>query len=251
MKCSGCPYIETSSICRIKCSERGELVKSNQSVIENKIKAKKCRICKEKFIPKNISTEVICEKYDCKVTYAMQIVEKQRVAKNKEIKKNNVKEKTVLKEKLKTISDWHNDLQKEINLIVRLIDKNHPCISSQRPLGKSYDAGHLFGRQSNPHIRYHLFNIWAQSVHDNQWKSGNQLEFVNGIEFTFGTEIKDYCLSLKGLPSLKLTIDELKGFIQKAREVVKHLKLENRIFSDKERIDLRREYNDYIGIYQS
>ena len=179
----------------------------------------------------------------------MQVVAKNKVNKEKAIKKQNAKEKSELKEKLKTLSDWHSDLQKEINTIVRLIDKEHPCISSQRPLGKSYDAGHLFGRQSNPHIRYHLFNIWAQSVHDNQWKSGNQLDFVDGIEKTFGSPIKDYCLSLKGLPSLKLTIEQIKEFIPKAREVVKHLKLDDRKYSNFERLSLREEYNLYIGIH--
>lgn len=211
---------------------------------------KKCKICKEKFTPKRSTLEPTCDEYSCKVAYAMIIVEKNKIAKKKEEKKKSISEKSLLKEKLKTISDWHNELQKEINLIVRLIDKNHPCISSQRPLGKSYDAGHLFGRQSNPHIRYHLFNIFAQSVHDNQWKSGNQLEFVNGIEFTFGTEVRDYCLSLKRLSSLKLTIEEIKVFIQRAREVVRHLKFDDKNYSIQERIDLRKEYNNFIGIYK-
>lgn len=153
------------------------------------------------------------------------------------------------KEKLKTRSDWEADLQKEINLIVRLIDKGHPCISSGRNLGKSYDAGHLMGRQSHPQIRYHLFNIFSQSVHDNQWKSGNQLEFVNGIEKTFGTKVKDYCLSLKGLEPLRLTVDEIKDKISVARSIVKWLKLQDRMFYVSERIELRKEFNKTIGIY--
>jgi len=115
MKCSNCPYLNSPTNCLIKCSERDELVKPNQSVIEKKIKAKKCRICQEKFIPKNISTEVICEKYDCKVTYAMQIVEKQRVAKNKEIKKTNIEQKKKLKD---AVTNWKSELQTEINLVV-------------------------------------------------------------------------------------------------------------------------------------
>ena len=233
------------------CSRECQKTSSTTSVKKQSLKTpkNKCKVCKLPFEPKNVSTEPTCSNYDCRVAYAMQIVEKQKVSKEKLQKRQALKEKSELKEKLKTISDWNNELQKEINLIIRLIDKNHPCISSQRPLGKSYDAGHLFGRQSNPHIRYHLFNIFAQSVHDNQWKSGNTLEFVNGIELTFGTEIKDYCLSLKGLPSLKLTIDEIRVFIQRAREIIKHLKLDNKTYSIQERIDLRKEYTEYIGIY--
>lgn len=242
-------YNSLEKYCSYECIKTCSKPDIRLKTVYSKPIVKKCKICKEKFEPKNVSTEVVCGNYDCKVEYAMQVVAKNKINKEKAIKKQNAKEKSELKEKLKTLSDWHSDLQKEINTIVRLIDKEHPCISSQRPLGKSYDAGHLFGRQSNPHIRYHLFNIWAQSVHDNQWKSGNQLDFVNGIEKTFGSPIKDYCLSLKGLPSLKLTIEQIKEFIPKAREVVKHLKLDDRKYSNFERLSLREEYNLYIGIH--
>ena len=155
------------------------------------------------------------------------------------------------REKLKTLSDWHKDLQKEINLIIRIIDKDHPCISSNRNLGNSYDAGHLYGRQSNPHIRYHLFNIFAQSVHDNQHKSGNQLAFIDGIEKTIGVEIKNYCLSLKGLKILKLSIDEIKDKIVIARSISKWLKKEDKKFSVQERILLRIKFTEEIGLYEN
>jgi hypothetical protein len=209
----------------------------------------KCVICSEKFTPK-VFNRKFCDKKDCMVKGSMQVVAKMKLAKEKKAKSDWNKEKIEIKEKLKSLSDWQNDLQKEINSIIRTLDFGHPCISSQRPLGKSYDAGHLYGRQSNPHIRYHLFNIYAQSVHDNQWKSGNQLEFVNGIEKTFGTEIKDYCLSLKGLPILKLSISEIQEKIPIARGILKWLKLQDRKFSENERIFYRDKFNKEIGIYK-
>jgi hypothetical protein len=210
----------------------------------------KCVICGDKFTAKYSTFEKHCENIDCKVKWTLEIVSKKKLKDKKEIKQS-WKEKLILKDKLKTLTEWHNDLQKEINAIIREIDKCHPCISSQRPLGKSYDAGHLFGRQSNPHIRYHLFNIFAQSVHDNQYKSGNQLEFVDGIELTFGTEIKDYCLSLKGLPELKLTREEIKEKIPIARSILKWVKLQDRKFTITERAALRIKFNQEIGIYGS
>lgn len=211
--------------------------------------AKKCCICEDKFDPVRSTLEKCCNKYDCKVSFALQVVSKQKLAKEKKAKQEYTKEKIEAKEKLKTLTEWHNDLQREINSIVRAIDAGHPCISSQRPLGKSFDAGHMYSRGSNPHIRYHLFNIFAQSVHDNQWKSGNQLDFVDGIEKTFGTTIKDYCLSLKGLPELKLSIQEIKEKIPVARSILKWLKLQDRKFTLEERISLRRKFNSEIGIY--
>lgn len=168
----------------------------------------------------------------------------------KETNKVKCLETKQAKDRLKTRSDWESDLQKEINLIVRLIDKGHPCISSGRNLGKSYDAGHLMGRQSHPQIRYHLFNIFSQSVHDNQWKSGNQLEFVSGIEKTFGVEVKDYCLSLKGFEPLKLTIDEINEKISIAKGLVKWLKLQDRKFTVSERLELRVKFNKELNIYK-
>lgn len=209
----------------------------------------KCRICSQKFIPIKSSLEKTCLDIDCRTKWAIGEVAKQRLAREKKIKQDWNKEKVVLKEKLKSLTDWHNDLQKEVNAIVREIDKNHLCISSQRGLGKSFDAGHLYSRGSNPHIRYHLFNIFAQSVHDNQWKSGNQLDFVSGIEKTFGLEIKEYCLLLKGLPELKLNIDQIKEKIPIARSILKYLKLQDRKFTTEERISLRKEFNQKINIY--
>ena len=179
-----------------------------------------------------------------------ELLEKSKIKGKKIVDQKEKKEWKERKEKTKTLSDWKNDLQKEINLIVRLIDKGHHCISSQRDLGKSFDAGHLFSRGSNPHIRYHLFNIWAQSVADNQYKSGNPIGFINGIEQTFGTEIKEYCISLKGLPELKISIDEIKQFIQSARQIVKELKSNDKVYSTIERIELRHKYQKELGIYK-
>ncbi len=212
--------------------------------------AKKCCICKEFFAPRFSTIEKCCQNYDCKVEFALQVVSKQKLAKEKKAKQDYTKEKIEAKEKLKTLTEWHNDLQKEINSIIRAIDYGHPCISSQRPLGKSFDAGHMYSRGSNPHIRYHLFNIFAQSVHDNQWKSGNQLDFVDGLEKTFGSTIKDYCLSLKGLPELRLSIIDIKEKIPVARGILKWLKLQQRSFTTEERISLRRQFNNELGIYK-
>lgn len=204
----------------------------------------RCLNCKQKFIPTRFLQKHCNDEkcVDASIQYARYKV---KLNKSKEWQK----EKRTLKTALKTLTDWNNDLQKEINLIVRLIDKGHPCISSQRNLGKSPDAGHLYSRGSNPQIRFHLFNIFAQSVHDNQYKSGNSLEFINGIELTFGAEIKDYCFSLKGLKETKLTVDELKEKISIARSIVKWLKLQDRMFTTTERIDLRTEFNKQLGIY--
>jgi hypothetical protein len=59
----------------------------------------------------------------------------------------------------------------KINLLIRLIDVNCPCVSSG--LFGKMSAGHRFSVGSNNSIRFNLFNIWIQSFHDNFYNSGN------------------------------------------------------------------------------
>ena len=159
------------------------------------------------------------------------------------------KHKLDIKSKLETKSDLEKKLQKEINLIVRLIDKGHKCISSGRDLGKSYDAGHLFTTAAQPTIRFNLFNIFAQSVHDNQHKSGNELEYFFRIGQLFGKDFQDFVVSLKQAPSLHLTKEDLRDKISVARSLVKWLKLQDRSFTLEERISIRTDMNNILAIY--
>lgn len=154
-------------------------------------------------------------------------------------------------EKLETKTDVEKKLQTEINSIVRLIDKGHPCISSGRPLGKNYDAGHFFAVGGNPQIRFHLFNIYAQSVEQNQHRSGNPLGFIEGLENTFGSDFKDACISLKGLPALNLSKEELREKTAIARGIVKWLKLQDREFTTRERLELRERFQEELNIYDT
>ena len=168
---------------------------------------------------------------------------------NKSKKEKWNKEKLNIKKSLETKSDLEKKLQKEINLIVRLIDRGHKCISSGRELGKSYDAGHLFTTQAQPTIRFNLFNIFAQSVHDNQHKSGNELEYFFRIGELFGSEFQDFVVSLKQIDAIHLSKDELRDKTSVARSIIKWLKLQDRKFTKEERITMRSDFNNQLGIY--
>jgi len=159
------------------------------------------------------------------------------------------KEKLEIKKSIETKSDLEKKLQKEINLIVRLIDKGHKCISSGRDLGKSYDAGHLYTTGGNPTLRFHLHNIYAQSVHDNQHKSGNELEYFLRLETVFNKELQDFVLSLKQIDSLHLMKDELRNKIDLSRGIIKWLKLQDKEYSTLDRLELRNRFNLELGIY--
>jgi hypothetical protein len=168
----------------------------------------------------------------------------------KETKKSENAFKNTLKENIKTLSDYQKELQKEINTIVRLIDKGFQCISTGKPLNDKFDAGHLFSVGSNPTLRFNLLNIYAQSVYANQYLSGDQINFIKGIEENYGNGLKSIVMRLKSdYNTIKLSKEDLKEKIIIARSIVKHLKLENKIYNSVERIELRKKYNKMLGIY--
>ncbi len=174
-----------------------------------------------------------------------------KAEKKKEYERKAKKEKKEMKEKLKTKSDYEKELQKEINTIVRLIDKGSVCHSTLKPLNEKFDAGHVFSCGANPSIRFNLMNIYSQSVYANQYLSGDQINFMNGLENIYGTEHKELVMSLKlRYPILKLAIDELKEKIQIARQIVKELKTINLTYPPKVRLELRRKYNERLRIYK-
>jgi len=162
-----------------------------------------CRYHKTKFTAKYFNQKYCLCDDECIRAFSEYV-------KSEKIKKDNKDwkiEKSVIKEKLKTKSDYEKELQKEINTIVRLIDKGSFCHSTKKPLNDKYDAGHFYSVGSNNSIRFNLFNIYAQSVYANQYLSGDQINFLNVLSEVYGEEHKEYVLSLKGLYSyVKLTI---------------------------------------------
>jgi len=171
--------------------------------------------------------------------------------KGKAIVKKAAKEKDKeAREKLKTRSNFESDLQKEINTIIRLIDKGTVCISSLKALNQKFDAGHYFSVGSTPSLRFNLFNIYAQSVHCNQHLSGDSINFMEGLKLMYGKEHAEYVSELRAKYKLiKLLIPDLKEKTIIAKQIVKELKKENRTYSPKERLYLRLTYNIKIGIY--
>lgn len=203
----------------------------------NTFKPKKCKVCKEVFTPLK-SLQSVCG-YKCAINHAKEVKAKQQRAKDKKTRDG-----------LKSNSDYFKELQKEINTIVRLIDKGSQCISSLKPLNDKFDAGHLYSVGSNPALRFHLDNIHAQSVYANQYLSGDQINYINGLSHVYGENYKDYVLNLKSAyKTLKLSQSELKEKITIARQIVKELKSLDLQYPPKIRLELRKKYNERLGIY--
>lgn len=86
------------------------------------------------------------------------------------------------KEALKSIPELTKEAQIAFNAFIRERDRQagYPCVSSGRPLdwsGNAVDAGHFRSTGAASHLRFNEDNCHAQSKHDNQYKSGNAVEY--------------------------------------------------------------------------
>lgn len=202
----------------------------------------KCKHCRDRFVPffQNTDQKYCMKKDECIKAHADHVEEKRWKQK-----------KTDMQHELKTHSDWSKELQIEINTIVRLIDKGSVCISSLKPLNEKYDAGHRFSVGVFPALRFHLFNIYSQSVHDNQYNSGNPDGFDKGLETIYGAQhLGDVHFLKIQYPSLKLTIPELIAAKSRAKKIVKDLKAMDLVYPPNVRKELRKKYNEKLGIYK-
>ncbi len=210
------------------------------SIKPKKLKKKRCKECGEYFDVMR-PLQFLC-KPACAIAYTRKHDESKRA------KEWNVKKKEWVG-KLKTKSDYEKDLEKEVNHIVRLIDYGHECISSGRS-NYVVNAGHYWSVGSHPAVRFNLLNIFGQSVGDNKYKGGQPREYKEGLRKTFGFEVTEEIEGLKlKYKELHLSIPELKETIKVARQCVRELIKEEKIYTTEERIELRRKYNLILNIY--
>lgn len=210
---------------------------------------KKCKICKLSFEPKNITTEVVCENYDCKVAYAMQVVEKQRKAKKTEQKKNAIQEKKKMTIDIMSDDKYRSKiLQPVINEIARLIDFGQPCIATEN-YGKE-NGGHYISVGANRTICINLHNIHIQSFESNHWKSGDTLKYQGGIRKVYGEDYLAFMDSLQKHPPIQLRKQQMIEIYETACKIRLKLRKNEKLRSPSERIELRNQINLELGIYQ-
>lgn len=203
------------------------------------LKQKSCRQCKTKFTPDR-PLQMVCS-FMCSVEYT-------KANQAKKAKKDWVKEKAERKEKAMTLSEWKALLQIVINQIVRLIDLNVGCIATGAKTGK-FNAGHYVSRGSNDTIRFNLHNIFLQSEHSNSYNSGDTIRFQEGLKKIYGPEYFEYVESLRTTKPIHLTVETIKEKILIAKLIKKELIELGNTYDSAERIQLRHDLNQRIGIY--
>lgn len=185
------------------------------------LKLKTCKECGDSFYPPNTIRKV-CFKYECQVAAAVKHAKKAEALREK-------RERQALreaKERLRPRSFYVKLAQQWFNKYIKLRDKaaGYSCISSGRPLdwsGNAVDAGHYRSVGSAPHLRFDERNCHAQSKHDNQYKSGNVVEYRIRLIQRIGLETVE-ALEADQTPK-HYSVDDLKQLIATYKAKCKEL----------------------------
>lgn len=187
-----------------------------------RLKPDNCTVCGKDFMPFK-TTERVCS-LTCALAYAKSDVDKKNA-------KAWRKEKKIRKEKLKTQSDWLQDLQKDFNTFIRLRDRDQPCIScGTTRTDIKYDAGHFWTTGGFPNVRFDEDNCHKQCSNNcNLKKSGNINEYRPKLIEKIGIERFEALEFRARNGVLKLSIPEIKEKIEYYRKRIKELKNEKPI----------------------
>lgn len=174
-----------------------------------KPKTKKCRHCKNEFVPLN-TLAVVCS-FNCAV---------ERSAKQKEEKQQKQKQQT--KKELMTKSDWIKLCQQVFNKYIRLRDKDKGCISCDTILTGKYDAGHYFSCGAYPNLRFEELNTHGQCVRCNQHLHGNIAEYTIRLPKRIEDYNFEYLIDMR-LIHKNYSIPELQELIKLYKQKIKYL----------------------------
>lgn len=180
-----------------------------------KIKTKKCKICREPFIPRN-TIQPTCFKFECQLAYGIQAADraKQRAEKIQRVKTREAKEA------IKPLRKWMKEAQDAINRwVTKIRDADQPCISCEQ-YAERYDAGHYRSRGAASHLTFNEDNIHKQCSRPcNKDLSGNIVAYRIGLVKKIGlARVQD--LEYDNKPH-KWTIEEAKAVKKKYNELYK------------------------------
>jgi len=202
----------------------------------------KCKKCHNEFNQIN-TLQRYC--YRCALEKAKELTKKKE---DKAWRKRKIE----MKEKIKTVSDYRNELQKFINKIARLIDYGCPCISCGIKVKKE-NGCHFKSVGANPSLRYNLLNIYLGCNRCNVELGGNVHGYDDGIINLFGVDFWEYLKfgMIRDFPILSLSVSEIKEKIVICKDIIRELESDLIKIGNPDRIKKRIELNDRIGIYEN
>jgi hypothetical protein len=148
-------------------------------MIATRPNAKPCQHCGTEFTPRMPLQRV------CGPLCASRLVRR--------AKKEQAESTRKRKEAIKTIPQLIKEAQVCFNAFIRERDRQagHACISSGRALdwsGNGVDAGHYRSTGAASHLRFNEDNCHAQSKMDNQYLSGNAVDYRIGLITRIGLD---------------------------------------------------------------
>lgn len=144
------------------------------------MKSKKCKVCKEEFTPVQFA-QAVCN-YKCAMVHSKNLKEQKE---QREWKAN----KAILKDKLKTLSQYEADAKKVFQKYIRLRDEKLPCISCGKLNATDWAGGHFYSAGMYSGLMFDERNCHKQcNSHCNKFLSGNLLEYRKGLIKRYGPD---------------------------------------------------------------
>jgi hypothetical protein len=163
----------------------------------NKVKQKKCKICRVEFSPFR-PLQSVCS-VECSIS----------AAKEKEEKEWRKRKAEGLKS-LKTLSQYEQDARKVFQQFIRLRDKDLPCISCGVLTAKQWDGGHYFKAELYSGLIFNEDNCHKQCSRCNRELHGNESNYRIGLVKKIGEQAVKWLEDFKDeLRTRKYTKEEL------------------------------------------
>ena len=157
-----------------------------------KIKTKKCKQCKEPFVVNPIyPLQWICTPI-CAIAY-------QKAGKEKAFTKQCRTEKKAFYEKNKKLSEYRHEARVEFQRWIRKRDFGLPCISCGCLTAKQWDGGHYLKAELFSGLIFTETNCHAQCSVCNDFRSGNELEYRDGLIVRYGL---NYVVELEAIKNV-------------------------------------------------
>ena len=152
-------------------------------------------------------------------------IEKARIKGKKQVENKKKKERTELKESLKSISAVINDVKKEFQHFIRLRDMDLPCISCGANKCEEWAGGHFFKAEIYSGLIFDERNCHKQcNAKCNKYAQGAQLEYRMGLVNRYG---EDFVKQLEADSLLKrnykYTREELQQIKEKYKQKIKEI----------------------------
>lgn len=172
---------------------------------------KRCKHCKDPFIPMRSTLEKYCQKSECI-----------RVWVETEKQKAWTKKKKQAKAEMLTVQDYVKMAQQVFNAYINKRDSGKPCISCGKRITGRVNASHYYNANNHWNVRFDENNVHSSCITCNQHLSGNLIEYGIRLEKLIGSD-EFAILREDAYKTRKFTIDELKGIIAEYKRKLKEL----------------------------